>query len=148
MHFTLLTLTGTKFDGDVAQVSLTTADGEMGILGHHEPLTAIAEPGPVTVHLKGGKTQVFATFGGLLEVTADGARLMADEAEHEEELVHAEIEAALKEAETLKAAAKDKHELSRAQELVDRQTVRLGVAKMSRRHPSGATAPTPPDERK
>jgi F-type H+-transporting ATPase subunit epsilon len=148
MHFALLTLTGTKFDGDVNQVSLKTADGDMGILGNHEPLTAIAEPGPVTVYLKGGKTQVFATFGGLLEVTAEGVRLMSDEAEHEDDLVHAEIEAALKEAETLKAAAKDKHELSRAQELVDRQTVRLGVARMRRSHPSGHAAPTPPDERK
>lgn len=129
MHFELLTLTGVKYTGDVAEVSLTTVDGEIGILPHHENLTAIAVPGPVTVRAK-GKSQVFATFGGLLEVRPDGVRLLADEAESADELVVAEVEAALKRAEALKAAAKDKTELSRAQELVDRQQVRLGVVRV------------------
>jgi F-type H+-transporting ATPase subunit epsilon len=148
MQFELLTLTGTKFAGDVARVTLTTAEGDIGILPHHETLTAIAMPGPVTVHKKGGASEVFAIFGGMLEVTADRTRLMADEAVHEAELVQSEIEMALKHAQALKAAAKDKHELSRAQELVDRQVVRLGVAKMRRsHHRGGPTAPTPPDQR-
>ena len=91
-------------------------------------------PGPVTVYKKGGASEVFAVFGGLLEVSAGRVRLLADEAEHAEELIMHEIEMALKHAETLKSAAKDKVELARAQELVDREVVRLGVAKMRRRH--------------
>jgi F-type H+-transporting ATPase subunit epsilon len=134
MQFELLTLTGSKFSGEVKQITLTTAEGDIGILPNHETLTAVAKPGPVTVYVKGGKTQTFATFGGLLEVTAERVRLLSDEAEHEDDLVQAEIEAALKQAEELKDAAKDKRELSRAQELVDRHTVRLGVARMRRHH--------------
>ena len=134
MNFELLTLTGTKFSGDASQVTLRTTEGDIGILPNHEPLTAAVAPGPVTVYQKGGKNEAFAVFGGLLEVTAERVWLLADEAEHEEELVQHQIEMALKHAETLKAAAKDKVELARAQELVDREVVRLGVAKMRRRH--------------
>jgi F0F1-type ATP synthase epsilon subunit len=81
----------------------------------------------------------------MIEVTATNrVRLMADEADHAEDLVASEIEEALKRAEDLRAKAKDKTELARAQELVDRQAVRLGVARMRRREhrrpegPSGA----------
>lgn len=133
MQFELLTLRGTKFAGDVTQVSLATSEGELGILPHHEHLTAALVPGPVTVYKKGGDKEVFAIFGGLLEVTEERTRVLADEAEHAEELVTEQIEAALRDAQKLKAAAKDKHELARAQDLIDRQVIRLGVAKMRRR---------------
>jgi F0F1-type ATP synthase epsilon subunit len=103
--------------------------------------------GPVTVKPAQGREQTFATYGGMLEIQDNRVRLLADEAEHADELVAKEVEAALAEARALKAAAKDKHELARAQELIDRQTVRLGVARLSRRHrerPSGG--PTEPRE--
>ncbi len=136
MNFELLTLTGAKFRGEVREVSLTTASGQVGILPHHEPLTAIMVAGPVVVHPAKGEQQVFATFGGLLEVTADSVRVLADEAEHADELVQKEIEAALAKAQTLKAGARDRHELHRAQEMIDRHTVRLDVVHMHRRHRS------------
>lgn len=133
MQFELLTLTGTKFSGEATQVDLATEDGQLGVLPFHENLTAIAAAGPVTIYKKGGDKEIFAIFGGLLEITENRARLLADEAEHARDLVEEQIEAALKHAEQLKAAAHDKVELARAQELIDRQVVRLGVAKM-RRH--------------
>ena len=133
MEFELLTLTGTKFLGPFRQVNLATTEGEMGILNHHEPLTAVVAPGPVTIMGPKGQSEVYAIFGGLLEITEKRARLLADEAEHIEDLVTSEIEAALAQARAMKANAKDKYELARAQELIDRQVVRLGVAKM-RRH--------------
>ena len=132
MHFELLTLSGVKYAGDVEQVSLATVEGELGILPHHEPMTAIAVGGPLTIRTK-GKTEVFATFGGLLEVTDNQVRLLADEAEHQDDLIVSEIEASLKLAVEQKTAAKDKRELATAQGLVDRNSVRLGVARM-RRH--------------
>ncbi len=133
MQFELLTLTGTKFTGEVSEVILTTPNGQIGILPHHEPLTAVVKAGSVVVREKGGKQTIFAAFGGLLEVTEAGTRVLADEAEHEDSLIQAEIQVALAEAEELKTKAGDKHELARAQALVDRQTVRLGVAQMRRR---------------
>ncbi len=136
MEFELLTLTGTKYSGTVRQVSLATTEGDMGILAHHEPLTAVAAAGPVTITDTKGRLEVYAIFGGLLEVTEKRTRLLADEAEHAEDLVTSEIEAALAQARAMKSRAKDKYELARAQELIDRQVVRLGVAKMRRRRKS------------
>jgi len=93
-------------------------------------LVARVLAGPVTVKTGKGEPQVFATFGGLLEITEQHVRLMADEADHADDLVASEVEAALKRAQELRAKAKDKQELARAQELVDREFVRLGVARL------------------
>jgi F-type H+-transporting ATPase subunit epsilon len=127
----LLTLGGVKFKGNASMVSVVAADGEMGILPHHEPYTAQLVAGPVTVHTK-GKTEVFATYGGLLEISPERVRVLADEADHQDDIVAADVEQALKRAEDMKAKAKDKHELARAQNLVDRESVRLNVARMRR----------------
>jgi F-type H+-transporting ATPase subunit epsilon len=132
MRFELLTLTGSKFEGEVEEVQLTTTNGQMGILPHHEPFVGQVVAGAVTVKTGKGEPEVFATYGGLLEITPDYVRLMADEADHGGELVAAEIEAALADAKAMRDKAKDKTELAKAQQMVDRASVRLGVAKMRR----------------
>ncbi len=134
MNFELLTLSGVKFAGPVDEVQLTTTGGQMGILPHHEPLVAQVVAGAVTVRTGKGAPEVFATFGGLVEVLPDRVRLLADEADHESELVTEEIEAALAEARELRDKAKDKTELAKAQQMIDRGELRLGIAKMRRTH--------------
>lgn len=133
MNFELLTLAGAKFSGKASGIHLRLAGGEAGILPRHEPMTAVALPGPLQIHLPGGKTEVFAAHGGLLVVEEDTVRLLADEAEEADELIEHEIEAALEKAKQLRDKAKTKHELERAQHLVDRHHVRLQVARL-RRH--------------
>lgn len=133
MQFELLTLKGVKFRGEVTEVSLRTIVGQLAILPHHEPLTAIVAPGPVIARTN-GKHELYAAFGGLLEVRDNVVRLLANDAEAADELIHEEIEAALAKAEALRASARDKHELHRAQELVDRHIVRLEVSRLRRRH--------------
>ncbi len=130
----LLTLSGAKFQGEADEVQLTTSNGQLGILPHHEPLVAQMMPGAVTITVGKSAPQIFATYGGLLEVTKDYVRLLADEADHEGELVAEEIEAALAEAKKARENAKDKVELARAQQMIDRSEVRLGVARMRRTH--------------
>jgi F-type H+-transporting ATPase subunit epsilon len=134
MNFELLTLTGAKWQGEADEVQLTTTNGQMGILPHHEPLVAQVVAGPVTIKSGKNKPEVFATYGGLLEVTKDYVRLLADEADHEGELVAEEIEAALAHAKELRDKAKDKTELAKAQQMIDRSEVRLGIARMRRTH--------------
>ena len=134
MQFELLTLSGVKWRGEAASVQLTTFDGQMGILPHHEPFIGALKGGPVVVRPKQGSEQVFATYGGLLEVTPEHVRVLADEADLADELVESEIEAALKRAHELRAAAKDKVALADAEALIDRAQVRLGVARLARHH--------------
>src|SRR4051812_27593321 len=125
MHFELLTLTGAKFQGEADEVQLTTTNGQMGILPHHEPFVGQVVAGAVTIKTGKGAPEVFATYGGLLEITKDYVRLLADEADHEGDLVASEIEAALAEAKAMREKAKDKTELAKAQQMIDRSEVRL-----------------------
>jgi len=134
MQFELLTLSGAKFQGEIDEVHLTTTDGQIGILPHHEPLVAQVIAGAITIKTGKGAPEVFATYGGLLEVTKTYVRILADEADHESDLVAEEIEAALAEAKQLRDNAKDKTELANAQTIIDRSEVRLGVARMRRTH--------------
>lgn len=134
MNFELLTLTGAKFKGEAKEVTLTTTNGQMGILPHHEPFIGQVVAGAVTIKTDAKDPEVFATYGGLVEITKDYVRLLADEADHEGDLVASEIEAALAEAKEMRAKAKDKTELAKAQAMIDRSSVRLGIAKMRRTH--------------
>ena len=134
MQFELLTLSGAKFKGEADEVILTTTNGEMGVLPHHEPFIGQVVAGAVTIKHGKGAPEVFATYGGLLEITEDYVRLLADEADHEGELVASEIEEALAHAKAMRDKAKDKVELAKAQQMIDRSEVRLGVAKMRRTH--------------
>ena len=105
-----------------------------GILPLHEPLIAQVVAGAITVKTAQGAPQVFAAYGGLLEVTKTRVRVLADEADHEDELVMSEIEAALAAAKKARDSAKDKTELARAQQMIDRSSVQLGVANLRRSH--------------
>ena len=133
MHFELLTLAGTKYKGEACEVHLKTATGEIGVLPHHEDLTTIVLPCAVTV-TTATSVEHIAVFGGILQISGGTVRLLADEAEHSEDLIHDEIEAAIVHANELLAKAKTKHELHHAQTLVDRHEVRLHVAGLRRRH--------------
>jgi F-type H+-transporting ATPase subunit epsilon len=134
MNFELLTLSGAKWQGEADEVVVTTTGGEMGILPNHEPFVAQVVPGPITIKHGKGAPEVFATYGGLLEITKDYVRVLADEADHESDLVASEIEAALAQAKAMRDKAKDKTELAKAQQLIDRSELRLGIAKMRRTH--------------
>ena len=137
MHVKLVTLSGTKFDDDALEVRIKTEEGAMVVLPNHEPLTALTAPGPVTIIDKNNTDEVFASFGGLVEVTQNEVRILLDEADYAEDLVEAEVREALKNAQSLKAKAKDQKELNEAQSIIDRQAVRLEVTQIRRRNRRG-----------
>jgi ATP synthase F1 epsilon subunit len=147
MQFELLTLSGPRYEGEVAEVSVMTASGQVAILPHHEALTSVIAPGAIIITPKTGAAELFATFGGLLEVTKEQVRILTDEAEPADELVESEIKAAMAEAERLIASAQDAPQLARANRMLDRSAVRLGVARLKRHHHHhGRQSPIPKDD--
>lgn len=137
MQFELLTLSGVKYSGEAAELLLKTPSGSLAILPHHEPMVAVVMPGSVAVHVPGKKADdVYAVFGGVLEVANNRVRLLADEAEHVDTLIESEIEEALERAKHAKENLRDKSGLHRAQQLIDRHAVRLEVARIRRRYRS------------
>ncbi len=136
-HFQLVSLSGTKFDGDVHEVVLPTLDGEIGVLKDHMPLVSVATIGPIMVRRSAkdpdSAREFFASSGGVIEVSNNTLRVLVDEADHTDELHEAEVQKALERAQKMKAEAKDQVSLEHAQSLVDRHTVRLQVAGLKHR---------------
>ena len=137
-HFQLVALSGKKFDEDVYEVILPTLDGEIGVLQDHMPLVSVAKPGVIAVRRDAkdseAQREYFATNGGAIEVSENTLRVLVDEADHADDINEAEAQKALERAESMKAEAKDQVSLDHAQQLVDRQAVRLQVASLRRRH--------------
>ncbi len=137
-HFQLVSLSGKKFDDDVYEVVLPTLDGEIGVLQDHMPLVSVATTGAIMIRRQprdpDSAREYFATNGGVIEVSDNNLRVLVDEADHADELNAAEVQKALERAEKMQSEAKDQVSLEHAQTLVDRQTVRLQVAGLKRRH--------------
>ena len=140
-RFQLVSLGGVKFDGDVAEVTLPTMDGEIGVLQNHMPLLSVASDGRISVRHKSNDPddfrEYFAVSGGVIEVENNTLRILVDEADHADEISEAEVKAAMELAEKLKAEATDQHSLEKAQQMIDRQAVRLQVAGLKRRNRRG-----------
>jgi F-type H+-transporting ATPase subunit epsilon len=139
-RFQLVALSGAKFDDEVYEVVLPTIDGQIGVLSHHMPLVSVVTTGAVMVRRGARDTdnerEYFATNGGIIDVTDNVLRVLVDEADHAEDINQAEAEVALELAKKMKAEAKDQISLDHAQSLMDRQSVRLQVAGLKRRHHS------------
>jgi F-type H+-transporting ATPase subunit epsilon len=137
MKLQLITLTGLKMDDDVYEVILPTAEGDIAVFPGHEPLVTIAVPGVLAVRRK--KTDLdearefFAVNGGVAEIDTTRLRILVDDADSPEEIVAAEAEKALELAKKQKSEAKSQVELDKAQQMIDRSSVRLKVAGL-RRH--------------
>ena len=137
MNFQLVTLAGVKVDESVYEVIIPTVDGEISVFPSHEPLVTVAKSGVIAVRRDkqhdNDQMDYFAISGGVVEISADRVRILVDEAEHGEDIVEAESQAALERAIKLRDEAKTQVELEKAHQLVDRHAVRLKVADLHRR---------------
>lgn len=137
MRFKLVTLAGEKINEEAYEVLIPTIDGEIGVFPDHEPLITVARPGVVTVRLSKEHTkdryEYFAISGGIVEVTGQTVKILVDEADHGEDILEAETQAALERAVALRDNAADAVELDRAHQLIDRHMVKLKVADLHRR---------------
>lgn len=134
----LVTLDGVKFDEDVYEVLLPTLEGEIGVLPGHMPIISVATHGAIMVRRKASDRddmmEYYATNGGVIEVEDNILKVLVDEADQADEINEQEAQKALDLAKKMKAEAKDQVSLDQAQSLIDRQSVRLQVAGLKRRH--------------
>jgi F-type H+-transporting ATPase subunit epsilon len=75
------------FEGDVEFLVANGAVGEIGVLARHAPLMTILKPGPLRIQETiGGPEEVLFVGGGFLEVLPDRVTVLADVAEHADEI--------------------------------------------------------------
>ena len=111
-------------------------DGELGILPHHAPLLTVLNPGEIRVVKDGEETNI-SVSGGFLEVIGNKVTILADTAEHAEEIDIQRSEEALKRAQERVASAPSDADLERALATIRRSQARLKVANRRRRRSEG-----------
>jgi F-type H+-transporting ATPase subunit epsilon len=79
LHFEFVSPERMLFSGDVDQVDLPGAEGDMGILAGHAPLVTALRPGVVTIY-SGSTREPVVVIGGFAEVSPAGLTILADRA--------------------------------------------------------------------
>lgn len=64
------------YDGPAERVILRTAEGDIGILAHHEPYVSSLPPGPVRITIN-GEEKLAALSTGVVRVSADKTTILA-----------------------------------------------------------------------
>lgn len=138
LTFELVTPEGVKFTEEAYEVLLPTPDGQIGVLPHHLALVSLATTGVVSVRRRqqdpDSAVEHFATTGGMIEIDGKKVRLLADTAEHADDINAMKAQEALKHAQALAKSAKSHVALADATALIERYTAHLKVAELKRRH--------------
>ena len=114
------------FEGDVEFIIATGADGELGVLARHAPLMTVLKPGPLRIQeIFGGPEQLLFVGGGFLEVLPDRVTVLADVAEHAEEISVERAEEARKRAQERLAGT-----LTTAEEVEFNQALAIAEARL------------------
>lgn len=116
----------------VGYVSAPGIDGVLGILPRHAPLLTALAQGSLR-YKKDGEEHEFAIGGGFMEVRPDHVTVLADSAEHAEEIDERRAEEARQRAEKLlKEKPRSDPDAVRLEQALRRAEVRLKVARRKR----------------
>ena len=121
------------FEGDVEFIIANGADGELGVLARHAPLMTILKPGPLRIQETiGGPEQLLFVGGGFLEVLPDRVTVLADVAEHADEISVEKAEEARRRAQEKLAGTLTTAEEIEFQNALAMAEARLRLARMRR----------------
>jgi F-type H+-transporting ATPase subunit epsilon len=105
--------------GNVEQVVVPGAEGEMTVLAHHAPLLTTLRPGLLDIGYPGGEHKRFFVRGGFAEVSPAGLIVLAETAIDLVEFDSAQLSQAIKDSEEDVADAADNSARDRAQTKLD-----------------------------
>ncbi|HEY4890033.1 MAG TPA: ATP synthase F1 subunit epsilon [Candidatus Dormibacteraeota bacterium] len=121
------------FEGDVEFIIANGADGELGVLARHAPLMTILKPGALRIQeVLGGTEQLLFVGGGFLEVLPDRVTVLADVAEHVDEISVERAEEARRRAQERLAGTLTTAEEVEFQQALAMAEARLRLARMRR----------------
>jgi F-type H+-transporting ATPase subunit epsilon len=78
VHLEIVSAEGGIFTGRVANLQVTGAEGELGVMPGHAPLLTKIKPGMARITKQDGSEEVFYLSGGILEVQASSVSVLAD----------------------------------------------------------------------
>lgn len=116
----------------VESVTLPTVEGEITILPNHVPVVSVLKAGELVIR-KGSDVRPYAIGGGFIEVDGKKLTVLADTAEHLEEIDEQKAEEARQRAEQLKLEKhEDAEEYARIAGKLERDLNRLRVVRKYR----------------
>ena len=114
------------FEGKVWKVEFNTAEGAIGIMKQHIPLTTIIAPGVLVLHMEEG-TKKAALHSGFAEILPDVVTILAEVVEWPEEIDRVRAEAALERARERLRVIDPATDTTRAETALHRAMARLGL---------------------
>ncbi|MBS4190095.1 F0F1 ATP synthase subunit epsilon [Bacillus sp. FJAT-49705] len=124
----VVTPDGPVYESDVEMVSTKAQSGELGILHGHIPMVAPLQIGAVRLK-NGGKTDLVAVSGGLLEVRPDKVTILAQSAEKADDIdVERAIRAKERAEQRLGEQKRDNIDFKRAELALQRALNRIEVS--------------------
>jgi F-type H+-transporting ATPase subunit epsilon len=120
------------YRGEADLVSAPGAEGRLGILPRHAALLTTLASGELTIKLAGAEEPLFVS-GGFLEVSNNAVTVLADTAEHAEEIDQARAEEARRRAQERLEQAQSDVERAELLGALERAMARLRVAETVRR---------------
>ena len=145
MRLEIITAERQVYADEVEMVVAPGIEGQLGILAHHAPLMTALQPGEILIR-KDGEDTYLAVTGGFMEVIGNTVTILADAAEHSEEIDEGRAQAAVELAREQLSQRGSGLQLERVAASLRRAEVRLNVAR--RRRPrsglgAGSGGPSP-----
>ncbi len=132
LRFEIVTAENVVHSDEVDLLIVPGIDGEMAILPSHAPLMTMLQPGELVVRKDGHDNSIFVS-GGFFELMNDKVTILADSAEHADEIDLARAEEAKKRAEEkVGLRAQTDIDAARAEAALRRSLMRLKVIERSR----------------
>lgn len=135
--FKIITPDKAVFEDEVYQITLPVLDGDVTILPDHIPYIASIKAGEIIVRKESPQDKgiSLSVSGGFLEFHGNVLTLLADTAEHAEEIDIERAEQGRKRAEELKEQTyADKEDYARVIAKLEKEMARIRVAKKHRTH--------------
>lgn len=134
LNLKLITPARTVLEEQVDAVIADTKDGQITVMAHHTALVSILKPGELIIRAN-EKDRPMAVAGGVIEIFKNTLVVLADTAEHAEEI---DLERAEKRAKDLVEKLKDKEKLDistykNLEYMLERDRARIGVSKKWRK---------------
>jgi F-type H+-transporting ATPase subunit epsilon len=118
---------------EVDMITLPGIDGQMGVMHGHAPLLSTLDIGEIVLH-KGADARYIAVGGGVVEVRPDKVTVLAETAEHPEEINEERAAAARERAQQSLAMNPPREQRVELEAAARRSNLRLKVVKRRRHH--------------
>lgn len=117
----------TFYEGPCVSLTITTTDGERGILANHSSMIAAVKPGTLRYQVPGEEPRLAAVSPGMVKVEHNDVLVLVDSAERPEEIDAARARREADEAREILAQQKNRQEYRIAQATLARALNRLRV---------------------